>query len=176
MKIAFWESCDSEEMEQRYCRYCQQQFAPSRFHPEQTACSAEPCQRQRRNQSRNQKLAQDAEYRQVCRDSARKWRANHPGYWKPYRAANPGSVARNRSQQRRRDLQRRLSNLANNHSALDLKSSAAAVWLLGPAVQDLANNNLASAQLFILQDVTRKPPLVEASCKQHPSGSLAALA
>ncbi len=163
-------------MEQRCCRFCQQQFAPSRFHPEQTACSAEPCQRQRRNQNRKRKLAHDAEYRQVCRDSARKWRANHADYWKPYRAANPGSVARNRSQQRQRDLLRRLSNLANNNSALDLKSSAAAVWLLGPAVQDLANNNLASAQVFILQGATRKPPLREASCKQHPSGLPAALA
>ena len=140
------------------------------------ACSSERCQQQRRNQNRKRKLAQDAEYRQVCRDSARKWRSNNPGYWKPYRAANPGSVARNRIQQRRRDLRRRLSHLANNNSALDLKSPAAAVWLLGPAVQDLANNNLASAQIFILQDVTRKPPLLESSCKQHPSGLPAAMA
>jgi hypothetical protein len=163
-------------MQQRCCRFCQQQFAPSRFHPEQTACSAERCQQQRRNQNRKRKLAQDTEYRLVCRDSARKWRANNPGYWKPYRAANPGSVARNRTQQRWRDLRRRLSNLANNNSALDLKSSAAGVWLLGPTVQDLANNNLASAQVFILQNSTRKPPLLEASCKQHPSGLPAALA
>ncbi len=27
-------------MEQSYCRFRQQQFMPSRFHPEQTACSA----------------------------------------------------------------------------------------------------------------------------------------
>jgi len=170
------ESCDSEGMEQRCCLFCQQQFAPSRFHPEQMACSSERCQQQRRNQNRKRKLAQDAEYRQVCRDSARKWRSNNPGYWKPYRAANPGSVARNRIQQRRRDLRRRLSHLANNNSALDLKSSTAGVWLLGPAVHDLANNNLASAQVFILQNSTRKPPLPEASCKQHPSGLPAALA
>lgn len=163
-------------MEQRYCRFCQQQFMPSRFHPEQTACSAAACQQQRRNQNRKGKLTRDAEYRQVCRDSARKWRANHPGYWKGYRAARPEAAERNRTQQQQRDLRRRLSNLAKNNSALDLKSSVAGVWLLGPAAVDLANNNLATTQVFILQGSMRKPAPQEASCKQHPSGFKAALA
>lgn len=152
------------------CRFCQRQFAPSRFHPQQTACSDLLCQRQRRRHNRQQKLLADAEYRQTCRDSARKWRAQHPGYWKRYRAARPASAARNRTQQHQRDLRRRLANLANNNSALDLKSSVAGVWWLGPAAAHLANNNLASAQVFILQGATPKPALREASCKQHPSG------
>ena len=137
-------------MQPRCCRFCQELFAPSPFHPEQAVCSAALCQRLRRHQNRKRQLARDAEYRQVCRDSARKWRANHPGYWKGYRAAQPGSVERNRTQQRQRDLRRRLSNLANN--------------------------NLASAQVFILQAPNRQAPLPEASCKQHPSGWAAALA
>lgn len=163
-------------MEQQFCLFCQQPFAPSRFHPEQTACSDKKCQRQRRHQNRKRKLAQDSEYRQVCRDSARKWRANHPGYWNGYRAVRPESVERNRVQQQQRDLRRRLSNLANNNSALDLKSSAAGVWLLGPAAVDLANNNLASTQVVILQGPTRKPTSRAVSCKQHLSGPVAALA
>jgi hypothetical protein len=163
-------------MSQRCCRFCHKEFTLSRFHPEQTACSAKACQQQRRSQNRNRKLALDAEYRQVCRDSARKWRANHPGYWRQYRAAKPASVQRNRSQQRQRDLRQRLSNLANNNSALDLKSSAAGVWWLGPGASDLANNNLASTQVFILQSFLRKPPLPETSCKQQLSGLPAALA
>lgn len=163
-------------MEQRSCPFCQQQFAPSRFHPEQTACPAETCQRQRRHQNRKHKLALDSEYRQVCRDSARKWRADHPGYWNEYRATRPRSVERNRTQQRQRDLRRRLSRLANNNSALDLKSSAAGVWLLGPAARDLANNNLASAQVVILQAPMPSALPTAASCKQHPSGLSAALA
>jgi hypothetical protein len=69
-----------------------------------------------------------------------------------------------------------LADLANNNSALDLKTSVAGVWFLGPATENLANNNLASAQVFILQGSSRKPPLREASCKQHPSGLPAALA
>jgi hypothetical protein len=118
----------------------------------------------------------DAEYRQICRDSARKWRANHPSYWKQYRAANPDAVERNRAQQRQRDMRQRLADLANNNSALDLKSSAAGVWLLGPPTSDLANNNLASLQIFILQDPLRRPPLPLASCQQQLSGLPASLA
>lgn len=163
-------------MEQRYCPFCRRPFAPSRFHPQQTACSAAVCQQQRRSQNRKQKLAGDAEYRQTCRESARKWRAHRPAYWTEYRAAKPESVERNRNQQHRRDLRRRLSNLANNNSALDLKSSVAAVWLLGQGAQDLANNNLASAQVFILQASTRQTLPPEASCKQQLSGLAAALA
>src|SRR6266550_6078958 len=135
-------------MDQRCCRFCHRQFKPSRFHPEQTVCSDRPCQQQRLTQSRNQKLFADAEYRQVCRDSARKWRASHPGYWKQYRAAKPDSAERNRAHQRQRDLRQPLAALANNNSALDLKSSVAAVWWLGPVAADLANNNLAAAQVF----------------------------
>ena len=113
-------------------------------------CSAKPCQQQRRSQNRDRKLALDAEYRQVCRDSARKWRANHPGYWRQYRAAKPDGVERNRTQQRQRDLRRRLV--------------------------DLANNNSATTQVVILPGSLRRRPLLEASCKQHPSGLSAALA
>ena len=170
------ESSDSEGMSQRCCRFCHSTFQASPFHPEQTTCSAKPCQRQRRTQNRNRKLARDAEYRQICRDSASKWRANHPGYWKQYRAAQPDAVERNRAQQRRRDLRLRLADLANNNSALDLKRSAAGVWLLGPAVSDLANNNLASLQVFILQGPLRPTPVPEAACKQQLSGLPAALA
>jgi hypothetical protein len=47
---------------------------------------------------------------------------------------------------------------------------------LGPAAADLANTNLASAQVFILQGPMRKQAIREASCKQHPSGLPAALA
>ena len=167
------EGGDFGGMDQRCCRFCQREFEPSRFHPEQAVCSDKRCQQQRRSQSRKQQLVRDPEYRDVCRDSARKWRANHPGYWKRYRAAKPESVARNRTQQRQRDRRRRLSYLANNNLALDLKAFAAGVWLLGPAGEAreaLANNNLASAQVFIVQGSTRQQPLPEASCKQHPSG------
>ena len=163
-------------MIERRCRYCDQPFQPSRFHPEQAVCSKPACQQRRRGDNRKQKLIADPEYRQVCRESARKWRSDHAGYWRQYRATHPQSVERNRARQRQRDLRRRLHHLANNNSALDLKSSAAGVWLVGPAAADLANNNLAQTQVFILQGPPRKPPASAASCKQHLSGLDTALA
>lgn len=162
-------------MEQPCCCVCHLPFIPSRFHPEQKVCSAKPCQQRRRAESRKRQLADDAVYREVCRDSSRKWRAHHPQYWKQYRAANPGSVARNLTHQRQYDLRRRLAHLANNNSALDLKSAVSGVWLLGPAAEDLANNNLASAQVFILQRPMGKLRQPEVSCKQHPFGLTAAV-
>jgi hypothetical protein len=163
-------------MIERRCRYCDQQFQPSPCHRQQAVCSAPACQHRRRADNRKQKLIADSEYRDVCRESARKWRRDHAGYWKQYRATHPHSVERNRARQRQRDQRRRLVHLANNNSALDLKSSAAAVWLLGPAASDLANNNLAQTQVFILQGPARKPPASAASCKQHLSGPETALA
>ena len=163
-------------MIERRCCYCDQQFQPSRCHAQQAVCSQAACQQRRRADSRKQKLIADPEYRQVCRESARKWRGEHPGYWQQYRAAHPQSVEQNRTRQRQRDQRQRLLHLANNNSALDLKSSVAGVWLLGPVAQDLANNNLATAQVLILQRPLRKPPASELSCKQHPSGLPAALA
>jgi hypothetical protein len=163
-------------MIERRCRYCGQKFQPSRFHPEQAVCSEPACQQRRRADNRKQKLVADPEYRQVCRESARKWRSDHPGFWQQYRAAHPQSTERNRSRQRQRDQRQRLLHLANNNSALDLKSSVAGVWLLGPGAEDLANNNLADAQVFIVAGLPRKPPASASSCKQHPSGLADALA
>jgi len=158
-------------MDLRCCRFCRKPFQASRFHPEQAACSDSSCQRQRRSQNHKQRLALDAEYRETCRDSARKWRANHRGYWKQYRRAKPESAERNRVQQSQRDLRQRLADLANNNSAVNLKSSVAAVWWLGTAAgerTDLANNNLASAQVFILQRSICKPPAVQRLANNIP--------
>jgi hypothetical protein len=79
-------------------------------------------------------------------------------------------VERNRQRQQRRDQKRRLLNLANNNLAVDLKHSAAEVWLLGPAARYLANNNLATCQVLIFQSAAPAVPTPPAACQQHPSG------
>jgi hypothetical protein len=158
-------------MSERRCRYCQKSFQPAKYQPGQVVCSESNCQRRRRGDYHRQKFASDPEYREVCRDSARKWRAGHPDYWKQHREKNPDIVARNREQQKIRDQKRRLCRLANNNSALDLKRSAAEVWLLGSGLQHLANNNSVPAQVWILEALPpRRGPLAE-SCQQHPSGA-----
>jgi hypothetical protein len=138
-------------MGERRCRYCQQVFQPSKFQPRQAVCSGAECQRRRRTDYHREKIAADPEYGEVCRDSRRKWRASHPGYWKQYRENHPAAVERNRQQQKARDRKRRFRNLANNTSALDLKHSAAQVWLVGPGAAHLANNNSAPAQVWVIE-------------------------
>ena len=157
-------------MSDHRCRYCQQVFQPAPYHPQQLVCSQTACQRQRRHDYQRQKIASDAVYRQVSQESSQKWRRAHPGYWKQYRQRHPEQVERNRQRQQRRDQKRRLVNLANNNLAVDLKRSAAEVWLLGPAARHLANNTLATCQVMIFQSPAPSLPVFPASCQQHPSG------
>jgi hypothetical protein len=157
-------------MGDRRCRYCQKSFPPSKFQPRQAICSEAVCQRKRRAEYHRQKIAADPEYREVCRDSPRKWRARNPEYWKRYRKEHPKAVERNRRQQKLRDRRQRLRNLANNTSALDLKHSAAAVWLVGAGAEYLANNNSAPAQVWVIEALAPLRDLAGVSCKQQPSG------
>lgn len=163
-------------MVERRCRYCQKAFTPSKYQPRQSVCSDADCQRQRRTEYHRDNIAADPEYRDVCCDSARKWRARHPDYWKRRREQNPDVVERNREQQKVRDQKRRLRDLANNTSAFDLKHTAAAVWLFGPALADLASNNSAQAQVWVLEALTPRRGSQRESCQQHRSGIAAASA
>jgi hypothetical protein len=159
-------------MSERRCRYCQESFQPSKFHRQQQVCGAPECQKQRRTEYHKQKIATDSEYREVCRDSPRKWRARNPGYWKRYREERPVAAERNRQQQQIRDQKLRLRNLANNTSALDIKHSAAKVWLVGDEAVRLANNNPALAKVWVIEALPLRSAAALASCKQHPSGSI----
>ena len=131
------------------------------------------CQSQRRAGNRKRQLATDAEYLEVCRESSRKWRASHPDYFRQYRAAKPEKVEQNRAQQSQRDQRHRLAGLANNNSALDLKSCAAGIWLIQTPGSALANNNLAQAQVFIIPTVSLPTPPAGTSCKQQLFGDSA---
>lgn len=143
----------------RYCRYCQQAFQPSRRRPDQAVCSRPECQARRRNDYRRQKRQTDPEYAEVVRDSRRKWREAHPNYQKNYWQNHPDAAARNRQQQRLRDQRRRVGLLVKNTLVLDLKHSAAEVWLVGPLAGDLVKNTLDSSKLLILQaPPTALPP------------------
>ena len=152
-------------MGERHCRYCEKSFQPSKYQPNQVVCSDPLCQQKRRSEYRQQKLATDPEYREVCRDSSRKWRAENFGYWKRYREKNPDSANRNREQQKKRDRKRRLLNLANNASALDLKNTAASVWLLNTPAVDLANNNSVPAQVWVIEPLPRRKGPGWEACK-----------
>lgn len=138
----------------RCCPCCQQLFSPSVFRPQQRVCGNPACQRRRRRDYRRRKIASDPVYRQVCRDSPRKWRAEHPGYWRQYRQAHPEAVERNRRTQQSRNQKRRLIRIANNTLAPDLTHSVAEVWLIGDPLSVIANNTLAHPKLLIVEPVS----------------------
>ena len=93
----------------------------------------------------------DPEYAQVICDSQRKWREAHPDYQRNYWLTHPDAAAHNRQQQQQRDQKRRIGLLVKNTLVLDLKHSAAEVWLVGPLAGDLVKNTLVSSKLLILQ-------------------------
>jgi hypothetical protein len=160
-------------MVERRCRYCHRIFQPSKYQPRQSVCSEPGCQRQRRADYHREKIAADPEYRQVCLDSPQKWRARNPDYWRRYRQQHPAAVERNRQRQHVRDQKSRLRDLANNNSVFDLKHSVAEIWLLGSDLQNLANNNSASLQVWILEALPPRKPPVSESCKQQRPGAQA---
>jgi len=135
----------------RCCPYCQQAFQPSARRPDQVICSRAECQTRRRSEYRRRKCQTDPVYAQVVRDSRQKWREAHPDYQKNYWQAHPDAAARNRQQQHQRDQKRRVRLLVKNTLVLDLKHSAAGVWLVGPLAGDLVKNTLVSSNLLILQ-------------------------
>jgi hypothetical protein len=149
----------------RRCPYCQDSFVPSVFRPQQVVCGKPECQRRRRTDYHRKKLATDAEYHQVALESQKQWRDEHPDYQKQRRRQNPQAGESNRQRQRQRDQKRRLRRrlLDKNNLALDLKHSVSEVWLLGPKLGDLDKNNLASAQVLILQSLSLSPAAVDPS-------------
>jgi len=105
------------------------------------------CQRRRRNDYHRKKLNEDPLYREQCLDSQKKWRNKNPGYLKNYRAEHKKSGLL-------RELYR-LTDLVKNNVAFDLRSSAAHIWVIWPKDLLGEKNNLASAELIVLQAIAR---------------------
>jgi hypothetical protein len=143
----------------RCCRFCLLSFEPSKFRPDQSVCSQPLCQRQRRGEYHRRKIDTDPVYAQVVIDSRKKWRDAHPDYQKTYRQSHAPSVERNRQMQPRRDAKRRAQFLVKNNLALDLKHSAAEVWLLGPQFAILKRTTWLPAKCSFFSRRRRALPL-----------------
>ena len=122
-------------MQKRPCAACRKQFTPAANVPEQSFCSQERCQRERRRRWQKNKRRADADYRENERHAQRSWAERHPQYWQDYRREHPEYRERNRRQQRQRDERRRR------------------VRLLAGADRVLANGD-ASAPILPLQSGT----------------------
>jgi hypothetical protein len=126
------------------------------------------CQRHRRADYHRHKIETDPVYAQVVQDSRKQWRTEHADYQKTYWCTHPEAAERNRQRQRQLDRQRRVTVLVKNNVAVDLKHSAAEVWLVGPDAADLVKNNVAFSEVMVFQRVISSPP---ESCKEQPAGS-----
>ncbi len=130
-------------MAKRTCIYCHRKFLPSRYRPDQKVCSSPECQRRRSTEYHKKKLADDPVYREQCQDSQRKWRTKNPNYLKMYR------IGRRRA--RLLKELHRLADLVKNNVAFDLRSSSAHIWIVGSKDLLTETNNLASAEVIVLQ-------------------------
>jgi len=90
----------------RRCLACGKLFRPCPQVKEQSYCSKAECQKERKRRWHRKKLLDDPEYVQNRRDSQRRWREVHRGYWQSYRKTHPASVEKNRQRQRERNLLR----------------------------------------------------------------------
>ena len=131
-------------------------------------CSQAECQRHRRAEYHRRKIQTDPVYAQVVQDSRKQWRVEHADYQKAYWRTHPEAAERNRQRQRQLDRQRRITSLVKNNLALDLKHSAAEVWLVGPEAADLVKNNVAFSEVIVFKRVI---PLQPESCKEQRPGS-----
>lgn len=92
----------------RRCLACGEVFGPSPRVKDRKYCSKPACQRERKRRWQRQKIADDPDYRDNQKDSQKRWREAHRGYWRTYRDSHPQYVQRNRERQRRRNQERRV--------------------------------------------------------------------
>ena len=90
-------------MKRRKCKHCGRSFVVTARHADQTYCSQKECQRARKSEWQRRKLASDKDYQLNQADCQASWAAQHPEYWKLYRAKHPEYVQRNREKQRERN-------------------------------------------------------------------------
>jgi len=137
-------------MSVRICTYCQQEFEPSRYHPDQHVCSSKECQRRRRADYHRKKLKVDPLYREQCLDSQRKWRARNRGYMKRYLLKRFNKKL-SESEISKLVREHRLLGLNENTLALNLRPLTAAIWLIYPRNEGKEENIFAHAKLVALQ-------------------------
>lgn len=133
----------------RVCPFCQNEFEPSQYHPDQRICSAKECQKKRRLAYHRKKLLEDPEYAEQCRESRKKWRENNRPYLAQYRKLRKLNAANIAAQQININ-RNRLLRLIQQSSVFDLREFAAEIWLLCAGDRDATEKVLANAKAIIL--------------------------
>jgi len=92
----------SNPMGARRCLACGRSFQPRPQVPQQSYCSGQDCQRQRKKLWERERRRSDPDYRKNQASASQAWSRKHPDYWREYRRANPQYTERNRSTQQTR--------------------------------------------------------------------------
>jgi hypothetical protein len=92
---------------EKTCPHCQRTFLPHPAVRNQQYCGSTECQRARKREWQQAKLASDADYRENQAAAQRAWRQRNPEYWRHYRERHPAYREANRLRQRERNGQRR---------------------------------------------------------------------
>lgn len=94
------------------CAACGKPFKALPQLPEQSYCSDEACQRERRKLWQRTRRSEDPDYRENQARAQETWLARNPDYWRLYRARNPQYTQHNRDRQRDRARNQRDSSVA----------------------------------------------------------------
>lgn len=139
-------------MSARYrCAACGKPFKALPQLPEQSYCSDEACQRERRKLWQRTRRTADPDYRENQARAQEAWLARNPDYWRTYRERNPQYTQQNRDRQRERARDRRGSRFAK------MDASEMAVALLTSGMYQLtilAVNHVAKMDASFLVELT----------------------
>ncbi len=104
--------------------------------PEQSYCSAEACQRERRKLWQREKRAHDPDYQENQVRAQASWLQRQPDYWSRYRETHPNYAERNRELQHERDASRRSAILAKKNACRNATPLVPGIYRLSAVDRD----------------------------------------
>lgn len=137
---------------QNRCKHCHRKFIPNPRVKDQLYCSRMICQRVRKRQWQQRKMATDADYRRNQKDCQQNWQRNNPDYWTRYRNGHPQYCERNRQLQKLRDARRKAKRLAKMDALKRLKHIKPGGYYLVPIVADLAKMDALLQKIYVIPD------------------------
>ncbi len=112
----------------KQCLACGLPFKPHPQVPQQSYCSAQKCQSERKSRWQRLKLISDPDYVNNQARAQKAWNERNPDYWKNYRNTHPKYVERNRSLQRARNAKSKPVPIAKMDTLIPDKSMPSGIY------------------------------------------------
>jgi hypothetical protein len=133
------------------CAACGKRFQPRPQVKNQTYCSAQACQRERRRRGQQNTRQIDPDYRVSDTEYNKDWASRNPEYFKNYREDNPEYAERNRlAQQRRNQNQRQIKIAKENVSAPVFTLPSGRYRLIPVTSSEIANEDAWIVEITVL--------------------------